>query len=168
MNTLIFVNSVLNSVSSVVKNVLLIFSIGLAACSSGPKTDANGLPLPTDLPGEQLAQRHCGSCHLFPEPGLLPKKTWERGVLPAMRSRLGLDQEQLYERVPLEDLSQLLKAGVYPDRPQLAEADFQKIREFYLKNAPDTLLPAQAAGPVGVGLPQFSAQFLRMPVNRAD
>lgn len=152
--------------SSVVKNVLLIFSIGLAACSSGPKTDANGLPLPTDLPGEQLAQRHCGSCHLFPEPGLLPKKTWERGVLPAMRTRLGLDQEQLYERIPLEDLSQLLKAGVYPDRPQLAEADFQKIREYYLKNAPDTLLPAQAAEPVRVGLPLFEAHLLRMPVNR--
>lgn len=155
------------SASSVVSPVLLAVSTGLilAACTSGPKTDANGLPLPTGLSGEQLARQHCGSCHLFPEPGLLPKTTWDRGVLPKMRARLGLDLEQLYERVPLEDLSELLKAGVYPDRPRLAEADFQKIREFYLKSAPDTLLP-KAAGPVAVGLPQFEPEFLRMPVNR--
>lgn len=151
-----------------VKSFLLAFSTGLvlAACSSGAKTDANGLPLPTDLSGEQLAKQHCGSCHLFPEPALLPKKTWERGVLPAMRSRLGLNVEQLYERIPYEELSALLKVGVYPARPQLAEADFQKIRAFYLKNAPDTLLPARSDGPMQVGLPQFETAFYRLPVNR--
>jgi hypothetical protein len=163
-----FVNSAENPTSSVVKTCLLLFATSLvfAACTSGPKTDANGLPLPTDLPGEQLAQQHCGSCHLFPEPGLLPKKNWEKGVLPAMRPRLGLDIERLYERVPYEELTELLKTGVYPDRPRLAEADFQKIREFYLKNAPDTLLPIPPAGPVKTGLPRFEAELLRMPVNR--
>lgn len=163
-----FVNSVLNSVSSVVKTIFLLFATGLAfaACSSGPKTDASGLPQPSKLSGEQLARQHCGSCHLFPEPALLPKKVWEKGVLPAMRVRLGLDLDRLYDRVPFEELTQLLNAHAYPDRPQLTEADFQKIAAFYRKAAPDTLLPAQPAGPVGTGLPQFEPTFYRMPVNR--
>ncbi len=138
----------------------------MAACSSDPKTDANGFPLPTTLSGEQLAQQHCGSCHQFPEPALLPKKTWKRGVLPAMRPRLGLDMEQLYERIPYEELAELLKTGVYPIRPRLTEADFGKIQAFYLKNAPDTLLPDHPTGALVVGLPQFEATFFRMPVNR--
>lgn len=40
--------------------------------------------------GHQLALTYCGSCHRFPEPGLLDKKTWEAFVLPKMGSFLGL------------------------------------------------------------------------------
>lgn len=39
-----------------------------------------------------IAQTYCGSCHLFPEPSLLDKATWERKVLPAMGAQLGLDK----------------------------------------------------------------------------
>ena len=40
--------------------------------------------------GETLAKQYCASCHLFPEPQLLDKKTWQDGVLPNMAMRLGI------------------------------------------------------------------------------
>ncbi|HRP33809.1 MAG TPA: hypothetical protein PKV73_18055, partial [Agriterribacter sp.] len=33
---------------------------------------------------------YCSSCHLFPEPSLLDKKTWVNNVLPNMGWRLGI------------------------------------------------------------------------------
>ena len=33
---------------------------------------------------EKTAQTYCGSCHQYPSPSLLPKKTWEQTVLPQM------------------------------------------------------------------------------------
>ncbi len=40
--------------------------------------------------GKLLAQRYCQTCHLFPEPSLLDKKTWVTSVLPNMAQRLGV------------------------------------------------------------------------------
>ena len=40
--------------------------------------------------GEVLAKTYCGSCHLFPEPTLLDKSTWEKNILPVMAKQLGL------------------------------------------------------------------------------
>jgi hypothetical protein len=34
--------------------------------------------------GERLARTHCASCHAFPDPSLLDKKTWDESVLPKM------------------------------------------------------------------------------------
>lgn len=41
--------------------------------------------------GKILAQKHCTSCHQYPDPSLLDKITWEKGVLPAMAHKLGLE-----------------------------------------------------------------------------
>jgi len=41
--------------------------------------------------GEQLARSYCITCHAFPEPNLLDKKTWEDNVLPQMGQFMNVD-----------------------------------------------------------------------------
>jgi hypothetical protein len=38
--------------------------------------------------GKELAKRYCVTCHQLPDPSLLDRRTWEKGVLPAMAWRL--------------------------------------------------------------------------------
>ncbi|HCZ37445.1 MAG TPA: hypothetical protein DHV26_16120, partial [Cytophagales bacterium] len=45
---------------------------------------------------ERLARTYCSSCHQFPEPALLDKKTWAKKVLPEMAFRMGVDLSQLF------------------------------------------------------------------------
>ena len=70
--------------------VLLIAAAGIAVsnCQSGTKDPLND---PLIAEGKQLAQQHCGACHLTPSPDLLDKETWVKHVLPAMAPNLGLE-----------------------------------------------------------------------------
>ena len=44
---------------------------------------------------ERLAKQYCGSCHTFPDPALLSKKTWTDQVLPQMAFRMGFSNMQM-------------------------------------------------------------------------
>jgi hypothetical protein len=75
--------------------------------------------------GKELSQKYCISCHKYPEPALLDKITWEKGVLPAMALQLGLQREM---------------GQLYADKASLINIDsYQKIVEFYKSKAPNTL-----------------------------
>lgn len=75
--------------------------------------------------GKALSQKFCVSCHRYPEPQLLDKKTWEKGVLPVMAKQLGLQQEM---------------GQLYADKRSLLSVDnYQKIVEFYKSIAPEKL-----------------------------
>ena len=70
-----------------------IFSVGIYAClltilfiSCENQADKE----------ERLAKQYCSSCHVFPEPLLLDKKTWEKSVLPEMGFRMGMDYSSLW------------------------------------------------------------------------
>src|SRR5438309_7912953 len=53
--------------------------------SSAQHDGASTLPAAAALErGHRLAQTYCQSCHLFPDPALLDKATWEHGALPEM------------------------------------------------------------------------------------
>ena len=84
--------------------------------------------------GEQLAKTYCASCHMYPEPSLLPKNVWELSTLPYMGIYLGLDKE--IENLPkeLQDY-QILK----PEKALISYKDYQKIKAFYLKKAPNSI-----------------------------
>ena len=58
----------------------------ITACQ--PKRAERQLPVASAEVGSQLARRWCGSCHLFPEPALLSRRSWE-DVLTNMGARLG-------------------------------------------------------------------------------
>src|SRR4051812_20007452 len=78
--------------------------------------------------GKTLAVTYCGSCHAFPEPALLDKKTWKRDVLPAMARQLGIDH--VFETTLAGH-----KAAVTVD-------EWRSILAYYLHEAPEQM-PAQ-------------------------
>jgi hypothetical protein len=85
---------------------------------------------------EQLARQYCGSCHLYPEPGLLGKKQWREGVLPKMAFRMGMDYTELHS-ISADDMDEVLKS--LPDKAMVTEAQWKAISDYYLSNAPDSL-----------------------------
>ena len=110
--------------------------------------------------GKQLALRHCGSCHLFPDPELLDKKTWVTGVLPNMARRLGVklpEHDTLTPRSPDEEKA-VSKLGVYPETAVLSTDDWQKIVRYYERAAPAEPLPQKPYQPVTNGLPLFQVR----------
>ena len=101
--------------------------------------------------GEQLAKKYCSSCHLFPSPSLLDKKTWKESVLPNMGLRLGISKSGLdpYADMPAEEASLLKTLNVYPENPVLSKAEWQLIVNYYISKAPEqpltlakTMLPS--------------------------
>jgi hypothetical protein len=85
---------------------------------------------------EQLAQKYCGSCHVFPDPGLLDKNTWEKSVLPQMSFRMGIETSLLSSISPDDQLEVL---RTIPGEPLVTPEQWESIRTYYLKNSPDSL-----------------------------
>ena len=122
-----------------IRHFVLLCAAGfLLGCSSQNSSTPDDTPEPSTLSGKELAALHCGNCHVFPEPTLLDKKTWEKSVLPAMATRLGMGNwvNQFMDRSE-EEIKHILAAGLYPDRPVIAQEDWEKIKAFYIENAPD-------------------------------
>lgn len=104
--------------------------------------------------GEALARTHCGSCHVFPEPSLLPRQIWAEGVLPQMALLMGIPQSgrDPMQTLSISEIQYLTEAGVFPNRPQLSEADWQLLVDYYLSQAPERL-----------ALPPDTAKLLPLP-----
>ena len=133
----------------------------LLACTSGSRPERLSSPQPSPLSGEALAAIHCSGCHLFPAPDLLDQATWRNGVLPEMAYHLGM--RPLTEKMGDMDVDELratLQSGAYPDAPLLTAADWQKIVDYYLTNAPLKPLPQAPKSAVRVGLPGFALRSL--------
>ncbi len=88
--------------------------------------------------GEALAKQYCQSCHAFPEPALLPKNVWQYSTLPYMAVMLGVSKEIDQLQKPLSDY-----AIMRPKDQMIQDADWEKIKEYYLAKAPKELeIPA--------------------------
>nr|WP_295922631.1 FG-GAP-like repeat-containing protein [uncultured Dyadobacter sp.] len=70
--------------------VVFLTAVWLQAC--GPAGQSGDKELTGELAeGRDAAQKHCGSCHLPVEPGLLDKDTWKNRVLPVMAQYFGIE-----------------------------------------------------------------------------
>lgn len=112
--------------------------------------------------GAALAKQYCSSCHLYPEPDLLDKTSWREHVLPPMGYMLGIypDGERpdsLFESGRAGEI--VREAGVYPTEPQLARAEWDRIEQFYLENAPEEPLPMEDPPEIELGIDQFEVRF---------
>ncbi len=90
--------------------------------------------------GEELAKVHCASCHLFPEPELLDKSTWEKDILPVMASKLGflVINEVVYldiQQEKVDGTTQLV------NKSAISIEDWEKIVAYYKEKAPLTIAP---------------------------
>lgn len=136
----------------------------LAACTADGHRQP---PRPTGLSGQELAEIHCGGCHLLPPPELLDKTTWQNGVLPEMAYHLGMrDPLEKLAVLDPDEIATVLRAGAYPNGPVLAVEDWQKIMRFYVERAPEKLPPQRARSPVKTGLPFFEVRPLREKMTR--
>jgi FG-GAP-like repeat len=89
--------------------------------------------------GKQLARVYCASCHAFPDPSLLDKKTWAENVLPMMGQFMNVDiYFQPYNNSgPAGDVN---VKRVTPDS-LFPYSKWKNIVEWYVKNAPEKPLP---------------------------
>ena len=89
-----------------------------------------------DQKDSRTAHQACASCHLFPEPELLDKKTWEHGIFPQMAFRMGVDFSALSE-ISEDDRPEVMKA--LPPNSLVSPEDWEAIKRFYIQKAPDSL-----------------------------
>ncbi len=112
-------------------------------------------PEPEITNGLQAARFYCQSCHLFPDPKLLDKRSWE-GALVQMALQLGVAQMDYSQR---PDGQILLEAGRYPSAPVLPESQWLMLSDYYLAAAPAEPLPQPPHPPIRIGLPNFRVRL---------
>lgn len=110
---------------------------------------------------ERLAKRYCASCHAFPEPALLDKKTWDRYVLPQMAFRMGLPDMNLLLRMNEADRVIVMKS--LPEQPMVSVEEWERIKRYYLSKAPDSLLPGTPLPAAPLTL--FTDSAIHLPGN---
>lgn len=103
--------------------------------------------------GEALAKIWCSSCHSFPRPQLLDKKTWTEKVLPDMGARLGFKTFRNGSYRP----SLNVPGGVYATEPLMELAEWEQIKSWYESNAPEQLALPDWQG--RTRLEQFGMEF---------
>src|SRR5690606_3463364 len=83
----------------------------------------------SETEGERLAKQYCVSCHIFPDPGLLDKVSWQKSVLPEMAFRMGLNHERLF-KIPYRDL-EIVRTAI-PDIPAVTTEEYKLIEEYFI------------------------------------
>jgi hypothetical protein len=105
--------------------ITTLFSSLLFGCQSQEQKD------------EQTARQYCASCHLFPEPSLLPKSVWEKDVLPQMALHMGVDFS-LLKKFPQDDQDYV--SGILPNAAMVTDEQWQAIKRYYKDKAPDSVV----------------------------
>lgn len=94
---------------------------------------------PEPSPGRQLAETHCTSCHLLPEPDALTENLWLTKILPKMGARLGqygTKGRDYYLGKPGE---RAYLAPLFPTTNLIDSLDWEVLQTYYLSNAPQKL-----------------------------
>jgi hypothetical protein len=109
---------------------------------------------------ERLAKQYCSSCHTFPRPSLLDKKTWRNDVFPEMAFRMGLDRSQ-FKKFTFEDRHIIER--ILPKEPMVSTEDWERIKAYYERKAPDSLIIVDRR--IADTVKQFVPTTLRLPVG---
>ncbi|MFD3409111.1 VCBS repeat-containing protein [Aquirufa sp. HETE-83D] len=118
--------------------------------------------------GEELAKENCSSCHKFPDPSLLDKKTWNDQVLLDMSYRLGMRNKfELAAKIPEEQFQTAVAMKIYPDTPAMSVEDWQAIVDYYVSNAPENPLPQKAKSTISNNPFHFKQEDFVSPTLQA-
>lgn len=134
------------------RTVLLLIMFGVVNCAVLFDSCHNNTEPPSVASqiadGKVLAQKYCVSCHMFPAPGLIDRKSWVNGVLPAMAKNLNVHSYM---------------GEYYTDQKSVLNvSDWQKIVTYYTRSAPVNLdIPKPAQAP----LKEWSIFSLIRPKN---
>ena len=124
-------------------------------------------------PGEKLARQYCSSCHAFPDPSILTKRSWEY-LLTDMGFRLGVVDYQPISQIhpfALQQMTireQILKeAKAIPDQPLINSEDWDQIRKYYQKASPAKSIPQNKKPRINQNLEQFTVTTPSFQPERA-
>jgi hypothetical protein len=136
--------------------LLTFFSIFLLHSCNNNSEDSDDVSQQSIDDGKGLTKKYCQPCHMLPDPSLVDKKSWKKGVLPEMAPRLGIFSFGyiLYPRVA--DGS--IKPDFYPQRSLLTSREWQSIIDYFVATAPDSLPPQNRKDSIKIGLPLFKVQ----------
>ncbi len=140
-------------------SILVFFPFCFSGEAQSPSIKPDGLER-----GSELAHIVCQTCHLFPEPGLLDKRTWLNGALMRMAPLMGVGRINLDKR---PDGAILKEAGIFPTLPIISEADWRSICEYYHETAPSEPLPRKTQPTIQPGLQHFLVRPLKYPGSTA-
>ena len=110
------------------------------------------------LSGKQLSLKYCQSCHLYPEPSMLDKHTWQRSVLPLMGRLFGIYEDNVPRSEILDgaiDKDLVKKHNIFPEKQLINDETWQKITDYYLSSAPESLLSTKRNDIVSAPLEGF-------------
>jgi len=107
----------------------------LYACSATPE----------DLSGRRLAEIHCTSCHLLPEPEILTERLWLTEILPKMGARLGQYGVRGREYYLGKAEERRYLAPLFPTTELIDSLDWANLQAYYLNNAPQSLQDGKPA-----------------------
>ncbi|MEO1260294.1 MAG: VCBS repeat-containing protein [Bacteroidota bacterium] len=94
--------------------------------------------------GEELAKIHCASCHQYPAPDLLDKKSWNKHILPRMGYMLGILPKDSIGGGFIEPFAEEIAFNnplLFRKRPALTINQWKAIRKFYISESPEKLPP---------------------------
>ena len=81
--------------------------------------------------GEKLARSYCASCHLFPDPTLLPRRVWGEKILPNMGLQIGMAHGPIYSYGNPEANKNL--------NPIMPQEEWDKIVHYYLNESENSI-----------------------------
>lgn len=139
----------------------------LYACSP-KKTEPTTQQHAASPDGEKLSRLHCGSCHAYPDPGLLDKRTWKEQVLPNMAHRFGIYADRSRDTLIEQGIGGRMveQAGIFPVSQTLPDDHWQKIVQYYLNHALDSI-PRVSPPVIEEDIRAFKPVFPSITIERA-
>lgn len=89
-----------------------------------------------------MSTRYCVSCHQYPDPSLLDKKTWKDYILPRMGYMYGIyDTDSIRDELLEDNLGGEIveRRNIFPKEQMIDSAEWKAIVDYYLNNAPEKL-----------------------------
>ncbi|MBD1393385.1 FG-GAP repeat domain-containing protein [Mucilaginibacter glaciei] len=117
--------------------------------------------------GKALFTTYCSSCHLLPDPASLTKQIWKLHVLPVMASRMGIiypNYDPLRGLSPDEKLI-VNKNNIIPTEPVLSDAEWHKLEQYVISNAPDTVIADPSRITRNAPLTQFTREDVQVDLQ---
>lgn len=91
------------------------------------------------IKGKLLYATYCENCHILPDPTRLPKEVWDKGILPLMAIRMGIQNPDVVRVISPEEKKIEDENNLIPKKPIIKESDYELIKQYILNVAPDSL-----------------------------
>ncbi|SHM34671.1 Repeat domain-containing protein [Cyclobacterium lianum] len=117
-------------------------------------------------PADILAKSYCTGCHLYPDPGMLDRSTWET-ILPRMGHYYGIYPDDTTRNWLIEGgrAGQIVnRQNIFPEMPVIDSLIFNKISAYFLREAP-AMLSIPEKEKIQIGMPGFSLRKPESPTK---